>query len=72
MSRDGDEIEVLPPKFDDEGNQLVVEERSKLRTSKTPMLENLMKKLEKLMAENKKLKAKRQETQNILLLKRRW
>jgi hypothetical protein len=58
MSRDGDEIDVLPPKSDDEGNQLVVEEGSKLRTSKTPMLENLMKKLEKLKTENKKLKAK--------------
>jgi hypothetical protein len=58
MSRDGDEIDVLPQKSDDEGNQLVVEEVSKLRTSKTPMLENLMKKLEKLKTENKKLKAK--------------
>jgi predicted RNase H-like nuclease (RuvC/YqgF family) len=58
MSRGGDEIKVLPLKFDDDGNPLIVEEGSKSGTSKTPMLENLMKKLEKLKAENKKLKAK--------------
>jgi hypothetical protein len=57
MSRAGDEIEVLPPKFDDGGNPLVVEEGSESGTSKTPTLEDLMKKLEKLKAENKKLKA---------------
>jgi hypothetical protein len=58
MSRDGDEIEVLPPKFDDDDNPLVVEEGSKSGTSKTPTLEDLMKKLEKLNAENWKLKKK--------------
>jgi hypothetical protein len=58
MSRVVDEIEVLPPKFDDDGNPLVVEEVSKLETSKTPTLEDLMKKLEKLKAKKKKLKAK--------------
>jgi hypothetical protein len=58
MSRDGVEIEVLPPKFDDEGNPLVVEDGSMSGTSKTPTLEDLMKKLEKLKVKNKKLKAK--------------
>jgi predicted RNase H-like nuclease (RuvC/YqgF family) len=58
MLRAGDEIEVLPPKFDDDGNPLVIEEGSKSGTSKTPILEDLMKKLEKLKAENKKLKSK--------------
>jgi predicted RNase H-like nuclease (RuvC/YqgF family) len=58
MSRDGDKIEVLPPKFDDNGNPLVVEEGSKSGTSKTPTLEYFMKKLEKLKTENKKLKEK--------------
>jgi predicted RNase H-like nuclease (RuvC/YqgF family) len=58
MSRARDEIKVLPPKFDDDGNPLVVEEGFRSRTSKTPTLEDLMKKLEKLNAENKKLKAK--------------
>jgi hypothetical protein len=43
MSRDGDKIEVLPPKFDDNGNPLVVEEGSKSGTSKTPTLEYFMK-----------------------------
>jgi hypothetical protein len=53
MLSDGDEIEVLPPNFDDNGNPLVVEEGSK-----APTLEDLMKKLEKLKAKNMKLKAK--------------
>jgi hypothetical protein len=58
MLRVGEEIEVLPPKFDDDGNPLVVEEGSKSGTSKTPTLKDLLKKLEKLKVENKKLKAK--------------
>jgi predicted RNase H-like nuclease (RuvC/YqgF family) len=58
MSRSREEIEVLPPKFNDDSNPLVVEEGSKSGTSKTPALEDLMKKLEKLKAENKKLKVK--------------
>jgi hypothetical protein len=57
MSRAREEIEVLPPKFNDAGNPLVIEEGSKLGTSKTPTLEDLMKKIEKLRAEKKKLKA---------------
>jgi predicted RNase H-like nuclease (RuvC/YqgF family) len=62
MSRDGDEIEVLSPKFDDDGNPIAIEEGSKSGTSKTPTLKDLMKKLDKLKAENKRLKAKGKKT----------
>jgi hypothetical protein len=62
MSRDMDEIEVLSPKFDDDSNPIVVEEGSKLGTSKTPTLEDLMENLEKLKAENKRLKIKGKKT----------
>jgi hypothetical protein len=58
MSKVGEEIEVLPLKFDDDGYPVVVEEGSKSGTSKTPTLEDLMKKLDKLKATNKRLKAK--------------
>jgi hypothetical protein len=58
ISKVGEEIEVIPPKFDEDGNPVVVEEGSKLGTSKTPTLEDLMKKLDMLKAENKGLKAK--------------
>jgi hypothetical protein len=57
-SKDG----KTPPQLDEDDNLIVVEVVSKSGTSKTPTLEDLMKKLEKLMAENKKLKAK--ESQN--------
>jgi hypothetical protein len=58
MSKAMEEIEVLPPKLDDGGNTIVIEEDSKLGTSQTPTLEDLMKKLDKLKSENKILKAK--------------
>jgi accessory colonization factor AcfC len=58
MSKAGEEIEVLPPKLDDDGNTIVVEEGSKSGTSRTPTLEDLVKKLNNLKAENKRLKAK--------------
>jgi hypothetical protein len=58
MSKAREEIEVLPPKFDDDSNPIVIEEGSKSGTSNTPSLENLMKKLDKLKAKNKRLKAK--------------
>jgi hypothetical protein len=58
MSRAREEIEVFPPKFDDDGNPLVIEEGSKSGTSKTPTLKDLIKKLDKLKAKNKRLKAK--------------
>jgi hypothetical protein len=56
MLKAGEEIEVHPSKFDDDGNPIVVEEGSKSGTSKTPTLEDLMKKLNKLKAENKRFK----------------
>jgi hypothetical protein len=55
MSRTGEEDEV-PPKFDKEGNPFHIEEGSKSGTSNAPTLEDLMKKLEKLKTENKKLR----------------
>jgi hypothetical protein len=58
MSKAGEEGEVPPQKFDEDNNPLVIEDGSKLGTSKAPTLEELMRKLEKLKAENKRLKAK--------------
>jgi hypothetical protein len=58
MSRTGEEGKVPPPQLDEGGNPIVVEVESKSGTSITPTLEDLMKKLGKLKAENKKLKAK--------------
>jgi hypothetical protein len=58
MSKAGDKVEALPPKFDDDGNPIVVEEGSKSGTSKTPTLEGLMKTHDMLKAKNKTLKAK--------------
>jgi hypothetical protein len=58
MSKAGDEFEQLPPQLDEDGNPIVIEVGSKSGTSKTPTLEDLMKKLVKLKAENKRLKAK--------------
>jgi hypothetical protein len=58
MSKAGDKGEVPPQQFDEDGNPIVIEDGSKLETSKPPTLEYLMKKLEKLKVENKKLRAK--------------
>jgi hypothetical protein len=52
------EIEEVPPKFDEEGNPVAIEEGSKTRASNAPTLEELRRSLEKLMVENKKLRAK--------------
>jgi vacuolar-type H+-ATPase subunit F/Vma7 len=57
MSKVGDEFEEPPPQLNENSNPIVVEVGSKSGTSKTPTLEDLIKKLEKLKAENKKLKA---------------
>jgi hypothetical protein len=46
------------PQLDEDNNPIVVEVGSKLGTSKTLILEDLMMKLEKLNVENKRLKAK--------------
>jgi hypothetical protein len=53
-----DEIEELPPQLNEENNPIIIQVGSKLRTSKTPTLEDLIKKLDKLKTENKKLKTK--------------
>jgi poly-D-alanine transfer protein DltD len=58
MSEAGEEIEELPPQLDKNGNPIIVEVGSKSRTSNTPTLEDLMKKLDKLKAMNRKLRAK--------------
>jgi hypothetical protein len=52
------EIEEVPPKFDEEGNPVAIEEGSKTRASNAPTLEELRRTLEKLMVENKKLRGK--------------
>jgi hypothetical protein len=53
-----EEIEEVPPKFDEEGNPIIIEEGSKMGVSNASTLEELMRRLEKLMTENKKLRAK--------------
>jgi hypothetical protein len=58
MSKAGNKIEEFPPQLDEDGNAIAIEVGSKSGTSKTLTLEDLMKKLDKLKAENKKLKAK--------------
>jgi hypothetical protein len=58
MSKVGDEGEVPPQQFDEDGNPIVIEDDSKSETSKPPTMEYLMKKLEKFKAKNKKPRAK--------------
>jgi hypothetical protein len=57
MSRNGDE-DIVPSKFDDEGNLTNNEEGSKSGASTGPTLEKLTRRLEKLTAEKEKLRAK--------------
>jgi hypothetical protein len=52
------EIKEVPPKFDEESNPIIIEEGSKTGASNAPTLEKLMRRLEKLTVENKKLRAK--------------
>jgi hypothetical protein len=52
------EIEEVPPKFDEEDNSIIIEEASKTGASNAPTLEELTRRLEELMTENKKLRAK--------------
>jgi hypothetical protein len=58
MSKTGEEEEIPPPKFDEESNPDVVQEGSKSGAFTAPILENVMRKLEKLKAKNKKLRGK--------------
>jgi hypothetical protein len=39
------EIEEVPPKFDEEGNPIIIEEGSKMGASNAPTLEELMRRL---------------------------
>jgi hypothetical protein len=57
MSRTGEEDEV-PPRFNDENNMNNNQEDGKSRASRGPSLEDLMRRLEKVMAENNKLRRK--------------
>jgi hypothetical protein len=57
MSRNGDEDDATP-RFDDKSNTNNNEESSKMRASIDAKLEDLMKRLEKLTAENHKLRRK--------------
>jgi hypothetical protein len=66
--RDDVEEDEVPPKSDEEGNPVNIEEGSRSETSNAPTLEDLMKKLEKLKVEQE-AKGKRKENQSILLLK---
>jgi hypothetical protein len=45
MSKAGDEFEEPPPQLDEDDNPIIVEVGSKSGISKTPTLEDLMKKL---------------------------
>jgi hypothetical protein len=56
MSKTDEHGKVPPPPLDEDGNPIVVEDGSNMKTSMTPTMEELTKKLEKLNAELKKLK----------------
>jgi hypothetical protein len=58
MSNSGEQGKIPPPPLDEDGNPIVVTDVTKSRTSTTPTVEELMKKLEKLNVELKKLKTK--------------
>jgi hypothetical protein len=58
MSKSRDEGEVPQQQFDEDNNPVVIEEDSKSGTHKAPTLEDLIRKLEKLKAENMKLRVK--------------
>jgi hypothetical protein len=57
MSSTGKE-DKIPPKFDEEGNLINVDENSKSGASNASTLEDLMRKLEKLTAKNQRIRAK--------------
>jgi hypothetical protein len=58
MSKSRDEGEVPQQQFDEDNNPVVIKEDSKSGTHKAPTLEDLIRKLEKLKAENMKLRVK--------------
>jgi hypothetical protein len=58
MSKPKEGDQLPPPRFDEDNNTIVVDEDSKSGASNQPSIEDLMKKLYKLKAENRKLRAK--------------
>jgi hypothetical protein len=58
MSKTGEQGKVLPPPLDEDGNPIVGEHDTNMEISTTPTLQELMRRLEELTAENKKLRAK--------------
>jgi hypothetical protein len=52
------EIEEIPPKFDEEGNPVIIEVGSKTGTASATTLEDHMRQLEKLTAKTRKLELK--------------
>jgi hypothetical protein len=65
MSNTGEQGKVPPPPLDEDGNPIVVKDVTKSGTSATPTVEELMKKLEKLNVELKKLKTKDKKAKNM-------
>jgi hypothetical protein len=58
MSNTGEGDQLPPPRFDEDGNRTIIDEDSKSGASNQPSIEDLMKKLDKHKADNKKLRAK--------------
>jgi hypothetical protein len=58
MSKTGEQGKVPPPSLNEDGNLIGVYDGSNTETSTAPIVEDLMKKFEKLNAKLKKLKAK--------------
>jgi hypothetical protein len=57
MSKTGEQGKIPPPPLNKDDNPIVVEDDSNTETSMVPTMEELMKQLEKLNAEVKRLKA---------------
>jgi predicted RNase H-like nuclease (RuvC/YqgF family) len=64
MSKTREQGKVPPPPLDEDGNPVMVEDGSNTETSTAPTVEELMKQLEKLNAEVKRLKAKGKKGKN--------
>jgi hypothetical protein len=64
MSKTRKQGKVPPPPLNEDGNPIIVDDGSNTETSMAPIVEELMKKLEKLNAELKKLKAKDKKDKN--------
>jgi predicted RNase H-like nuclease (RuvC/YqgF family) len=58
MSKTGEQGKVPPSPLNKDDNPIVVEDGANMETSMAPTLEELMRRLEELTAENKKLRAK--------------